>query len=216
MPVKILEAEDADMKRVFECAALAFDRNEPFFDIIYPKHWLDTGRTQGGERMCQIKNSDPHTTFLKAVDEESGVIMGMAKWNVYAHNTLPDLSAVQYRENLWDSDDGMAYASTLVNVFLKERNAAIRQSGGNLVSLDILAIDPKYQRRGVGDALVKWGTGKADELGVQAVVESSVFGKGLYEKNGFVFIKDVKVEAPEPWLGRDAGQFAWLIRPKKS
>ena len=79
---------------------------------------------------------------------------------------------------------------------------------------DILSIDPAHQRKKVGDALVKWGLKKADELGLPAVVESSVFGKGLYEKNGFVFEKDVTMRLPEQWKGRPKSRYAWLVRPK--
>lgn len=34
-----------------------------------------------------------------------------------------------------------------------------------IIALDILAVDPAYQRRGAGRLLVKWGTAIADELG---------------------------------------------------
>lgn len=85
----------------------------------------------------------------------------------------------------------------------------------NLSSLpDMLAIDPAHQRKKVGDTLVKWGLKQADELGLDAVVESSVFGKGLYEKNGFVFDEDVRVIVPG-FEERPVGEFAWLERPKR-
>lgn len=74
-------------------------------------------------------------------------------------------------------------------------------------------MDPAHQRKKVGDALVRWGTKRADEMGVEAVIESSVFGRGLYEKHGFVWIKDVVVEAPE-FPERQKGSYAWLVRPK--
>lgn len=32
-----------------------------------------------GDRMRKTKNSDPNTTYIKAVDDETGEIMGMAK-----------------------------------------------------------------------------------------------------------------------------------------
>jgi predicted N-acetyltransferase YhbS len=83
------------------------------------------------------------------------------------------------------------------------------------VSLDILTVDPAHHRKKVGHALAKWGTDEADRLGFEAVVESSVFGKGLYEKHGFVFQKDVQVKVPE-FPDRPTGAFAWLIRPKQS
>ncbi|KAK5122257.1 hypothetical protein LTR85_004167 [Meristemomyces frigidus] len=215
MGIKVLEAEDADMDRIFEITSLAFADNEPMWDVMYPKHWLDSGRKIGAERMRQIKNTDPLTTFMKAVDEESGVVMGMAKWNIY-DNTLPDLDTIKPVGEFWENDDEKMYASSMTQLFLAERNAAIRQSNGNLVSLDILTVHPAYQRKGVGDALVRWGTRKADGLGVEAIVESSVLGKGLYEKHGYVFVKDVVMRAPgDKWKDRPEAKFAWLIRPKK-
>lgn len=214
MGVKVLEAEDADMDRIVEIASLAFARNEPMWDTMWPNHWLDSGRRVGAERMRATRKSDPHTKYMKAVDEASGEIVGMAKWNIY-DNSLPDLDAIKPVGDYWDNDEEKMYATALTQVFLEERNAAIKQSNGNLVSLDVLTIDPAHQRKGVGDALVKWGTKKADDLGVEAVVESSTFGQGLYEKNGYVFVKDVELQAPERWKDRPKARFAWLVRPKK-
>ncbi|KAF2765597.1 acyl-CoA N-acyltransferase [Teratosphaeria nubilosa] len=211
--VQILPAEDADMHRVFECAAKAFARNEPFFDLVYPEHWTKEGVKIGSERMIKIKNSDPNTIFLKAVDPRTGEIMGMAKWNVYGNtNTLPDMSPVTDMGDYWKTPEEKQYAIEAVNTFLEDRHDAIKTRNGNLVSLDILAIDPAYQRRGVGGALVRWGTDKADKLGVEAVVESSIFGKGLYEKNGFRFVKQQDLRG---WRTHPVASYAWLIRPKK-
>ncbi|KAK4507524.1 hypothetical protein PRZ48_001259 [Zasmidium cellare] len=213
MPVNVLPAEDADMPRIFEIAALAFARNEPIWDAQFPKHWTPEGRKVGGERMTLTKNSDPYTTYLKAVDVDSGKILGMAKWNIY-QNTRPDPSKVKgWGDEWYETEAEQNYIKAMVPVFLAKRNAAIERTNGNLVSLDILSIDPAHQRKKVGDALVKWGLKRADELGLPAVVESSVFGKGLYEKNGFIFGEDVRVVVPgfEDW---PVGEFAWLERPK--
>jgi len=184
------------------------------FTCRYPNHWVESGRKIGAERMRTIKNTDPQTTFLKAVDEDTGDIMGMAKWNVY-DNHLPDPTKKKPMGDYWENDDEKLFASHMIEIFIVERNAAIKNSNGNLVSLDILTIDPAFQRRGVGGKLVEWGTSKADKMGVDAVVESSVFGKGLYLKHGFNFIKDVTISPPEKWAGREEAKFAWLVRPKK-
>lgn len=61
---------------------------------------------------------------------------------------------------------------------------------------------------------MRWGTQRADELGFDTVVESSVFGMRLYEKNGFVWQKNVTVQAPGE-TERPSGAFCWLIRPKQ-
>ncbi|KAA8569093.1 hypothetical protein EYC84_000763 [Monilinia fructicola] len=50
-----------------------------------------------------------------------------------------------------------------------------------IIALDILAVDPAYQRRGAGRLLVRWGTAIADELGYMAIVEASEAGRPLGE-----------------------------------
>ena len=82
-----------------------------------------------------------------------------------------------------------------------------------MVSLDALAIDPMWQKRGAGDALTRWGVRKADELGIMAVVESTSCGRRVYEKNGFRKIKHVVVEVPEKWQSRPKQVFDWMERP---
>lgn len=62
--------------------------------------------------------------------------------------------------------------------------------------------------------LVKWGTEKAGGLGVKAVVESSRYGRGLYEQEGFKFVENWETRLPEKWIGkRQPQRFIWLVRP---
>lgn len=216
MPVKVLPAEDADMDRIFEIAATAFARNEPVWDTLYPNHWTPAGRKQGGERMRLVKNSDSHTTYLKAIDDSTGEIMGMAKWNIWQNGKHTDPAQIQGTSgDYWDTQEDKEYADKLIPLFLEKRIAAIERTGGNLASLDVLSVDPAHQRKKVGDALVKWGLDKADQLGLEAVVESSVCAKGLYAKNGFVFQEHVDLQVPGV-TDRPTGGFAWFTRPKQN
>lgn len=212
MGVQVLEASDEDMLRLFTICSLAFDHNEPVFDASWPNHWTEAGRQQGASRFKEIKNRKPEATFLKAVDD-AGRIVGFAKWNFYVNN-LPDFNEKD-ENDYWNDPDAKALAGELAVCFLKTRNAAIVRTGGNLASLDILAIDPESQRQGAGGALVAWGLNKADGLGIESVVESSVFGKGLYAKHGFVFQKTVQVRPEsERFAGKTGGEFAWFERAK--
>ncbi|OTA34733.1 hypothetical protein BTJ68_05278 [Hortaea werneckii EXF-2000] len=180
MGIKLVQAKDEDFDRVFGLACDAFGRNEPMWDVFYPKHWTEEGRRKGADKMRRMNAADPHTEFILAVDDTSNEIQGMSKWNVYAANTIPDSVGISRAVgDYYESEEERAYAGAMGKLFIQPRNEAILASGGNLVSLDILTIDPKYQRKGIGNALVQWGTRKADELGVEAVVESSVFGKAL-------------------------------------
>ncbi|KAK6525264.1 hypothetical protein TWF694_005410 [Orbilia ellipsospora] len=51
--------------------------------------------------------------------------------------------------------------------------------------LNILVVDPSYQRRGIGEALVKWGVKKARKDNIPSALEASVAGKKVYSKCGF-------------------------------
>lgn len=55
--------------------------------------------------------------------------------------------------------------------------------------LKMLAVDPKWQRNGIGQMLVRWGLEKAQEDGVSAGLESSETGAPMYLKLGFVEVE---------------------------
>lgn len=77
-----------------------------------------------------------------------------------------------------------------------------------ITDLDILVVDPAHQRRGLGSRLVEWGLARADELGVEAFLTASPFGKPLYEKQGF------QVVASELILGDYVNTY--MVRPAKA
>jgi GNAT superfamily N-acetyltransferase len=65
-----------------------------------------------------------------------------------------------------------------------------RQHWLTSVDLHMLHTDPKYQRRGAASALLKWGTERADQLGLPVYLESSHAGHILYGRHGF---KDIEI-----------------------
>ena len=218
MTIVVLEAEAQDLYRLFEICSLAFAQNEPHFNANWPAHSTAAGRLQGAERFKQAQISDQHTIFLKAVDE-SNQIVGMAKWNFY-NGCIPDSAMVESDlaesgdvDDADDSDDEQKYLTALNARYLSERHATIKRTRGRLASLDILATDPAHHRRGVGSALMDWGIRKIDESGVDAVVESSVSGRKLYEQKGFEYVRTVDCTFLDRWIERPVQSFAWLVRP---
>ncbi|PQE07220.1 hypothetical protein CJF31_00004890 [Rutstroemia sp. NJR-2017a BVV2] len=172
-----------------------------------------SGRAAGAARMREIAASDPHTKFMKLVDDETGEMVAWAKWNIYV-DTIPEVKDVT--GNYWESDEDREFVQHLTTEFMRKRRAAVEGEAGNLVSLDILCVDPAHQRRGAGRQLVKWGTKIADDLGFTAVVESSDKGRGLYESEGFEFVEACETPVPEKWKARGAERFNWMVRPKKA
>lgn len=215
MKLELQPASEEDMQRLFTITSLAFAKNEPFWDAMYPRHDTEEGRKSGSERFKKMM-SRPEVHFIKAVDLDTGDIAGFGKWAVFDNYAPDDPPTIPEDAPYWETEDERAYAEHLLKQFVACRNEAIKRTGGNMVNLDVLTIDPAYQRKGVGDMLVRWGVEKADGMGVEAVVESSVPGRRLYEKHGFEYRKTVELELPEKWKYKDPSRFAWMERSKKA
>lgn len=214
MVVIVQDAEDADMQEIFTVGSRAFDRNEPFWDATFLEHWTEQGRVAGGKRFLEFKHAAPYAHYIKAVDTETGRIAGFARWLVYK-NHVPETPGPDVGQH-WPTEEDKDWFYYYLTEFIKTRHDHIEKTGGNCVSLDICAVDPDHQRKGVGGKLVEWGTKKADSLGLEAVVESSIYGRGLYEKHGFVFQRQVTLPVSEKYPGREMNTFAWLTRPKST
>jgi len=207
---------DSDMARAFELLSTSFGHEHPFIEAVYPAHGTPSGRASGAERLLAMKTSDRNTTFVKVTDTSTGEMIGMAKWNIYK-GVVPEETR-QLSGNYWDSENAKELAEWNSNTYLLPRRRAIRESGGNLVSLDLMCVDPAHHFRGAGSMLMEWGVSIADKMGVEAVVESSVYGRRLYEKFGFIMQEHVTMEPPPKWAPKDAKgkqRFFWMKRPAK-
>ena len=63
--------------------------------------------------------------------------------------------------------------------------------------------------------MVQWGCRRADELGIQAIVEATVQGSKLYEKNGFFIEDEVLPENEYTWPGEGPVHWYFMRRPKQ-
>ncbi|UNI17414.1 hypothetical protein JDV02_003757 [Purpureocillium takamizusanense] len=84
-----------------------------------------------------------------------------------------------------------------------------------------LSVSPGYQGRGVGSALLGWGTAFCDQKGVFAWVHSSEPAWKMYEKSGFRVIRSLDVDldeyapVPPPGEGPDAKWGHYVFRYMK-
>lgn len=56
---------------------------------------------------------------------------------------------------------------------------------GSHWELEVLAIDPAFQRRGIGSMLLRWGMAQASHYRIPLVVAATSNGEYLYRKHGF-------------------------------
>jgi GNAT superfamily N-acetyltransferase len=79
--------------------------------------------------------------------------------------------------------------------------------------LEHIAVYPVYQRLGVGTALVRWGTKRADKEGIPCWLHASEAGHMLFKWQGFedVGIHKVNLDlfSTKPYGGRKDGMWGW-------
>lgn len=147
--------------------------------------------------------NDPTARFLKIVDTSSGQIIAGASWNIYVDgNTEEALDHILARPTLQ-----RGYRADFEPIYEHLRDNRRRVMGTRpYVYLDLLFTSPKHHRRGAGAMLLKWGVDRADELGIEAYLESSIEGRILYERYGYKVLKAVEFNMADygrPELGID-------------
>jgi len=74
--------------------------------------------------------------------------------------------------------------------------------------LRILAIDPAYQRRGLGSMLIKEGLAHVDKSGTDCLLTASAAGEGLYIKHGWEVVDEIVIDLDKANIGHG------IVKPK--
>lgn len=83
-----------------------------------------------------------------------------------------------------------------------------------IADLKVLVTDPKYQRKGAGSMLIKYGCDVADEKGVLCALGASEAGYSLYMRHGFEIVEQNEMDLRP--FGVDATELSRrMIRPAK-
>ncbi|KAF3004668.1 hypothetical protein E8E14_001849 [Neopestalotiopsis sp. 37M] len=133
-------------------------------------------------RQLSWHKGDPSSHWLYVVDEDSGKVVGGAQWNV--HQSNPYAVAQPMRTAYWLPDGPMKKIGDQLI-----RN--LRTHRPNHMSKPHL----QRRRRGAASLMLKWGTDKADELGLEAFIESTDIARKAYEKHGFCVIGELNMDA---------------------
>ena len=87
------------------------------------------------------------------------------------------------------------------------------------MQIKALFTEPKSQRRGMGNALVRYGNGVADGRGLPVLCQASPFGFPVYAANGFEVVGHLDVDLRD-WApygrGNDRGwgnyRYRYMLR----
>jgi predicted N-acetyltransferase YhbS len=97
-------------------------------------------------------------------------------------------------QNLEDEKKKISELRAITSGSLREWGAKLTPEGSKCVILVAIPILPAYQGKGIGSALIKWGTSIADVEGAHCWVSSSDGGWTAFKKSGFGEVGRLEVD----------------------
>ncbi|KAF2657268.1 hypothetical protein K491DRAFT_655166 [Lophiostoma macrostomum CBS 122681] len=214
-----------DFPQAFRCANEAFARQakDAIWKGLNPGWDTEKGAQEGANRfrkrwesITTNRDRKPNTIFLKATlpvteeDPSERQIVGLAIWQQAsivdgygdppADDPVADLGDIDPTEK--------RFASQMFKSLTKRRTEVVKEKAKStppaIFVLDLCAVDPAFQRRGIAGKLVQWGLDQAQRRSLEATTEASSMGRGVYEKLGLwrESEKDIEYEVDEEFKGR--------------
>lgn len=214
--IKISVIQDpADFLPFFEVAARCFgtQNQDELWKAISPGWDTPAGREANAARLAQRfrtttinRDEDPNTVFLKATAAPGDRIVGISIWAQLSFaegwGDEPSLELKDVNDMYLDDATRRQFASQVYGSSMRTRVGVVqakKEDGGSappaVFVLDLCAVDPEFQRRGIASRLVRWGLDEARRRGgLEAATEASVMGRGCYGKLGFRPVKEIEYE----------------------
>ncbi|KAH8651241.1 acyl-CoA N-acyltransferase [Xylariales sp. PMI_506] len=188
MAIQLRQATDGDIPAIAEVGAAAFDvAADAIVRNILPPHLQPEGTserdTQIGWLTRRVTRSlgDPNAVLLVAQDETAKIV-GCALW-IAPHVEEIDKSRPPpaFPPNM--NKEAMKELKT---VLTSKAEAVFGEVGSSVAwELDFLAVHPDYQRRGIGMALLRWGSERAKKESKDCYIVAAAAGRPLYLAGGF-------------------------------
>ncbi|KAJ5112773.1 hypothetical protein N7532_000818 [Penicillium argentinense] len=197
MDLQVEYATEADGLGLARINTISF-QNRGMLSLFFPE--ASQQQLEAYKAVYSMKHlANPEMHVLKLVDPSTGELIGYARWFIpkaLGGETVPQLSE-QAQEA---ARDPVAYAPQPFN---EPAYTAFRQlletsrkkhTTERDMMLDLLAVLPKYQGRGLSSKLLRWGCSRADELGVRVYLEATGEGYPVYIKYGWKPVEEVSLD----------------------
>ncbi|THY79458.1 acyl-CoA N-acyltransferase [Aureobasidium pullulans] len=199
MQSKTSLSDDQPGSRLF----VAYDSEVPALpsDLEFPETW---------EKKTEVELTG------KAKEEEKRIV-GLALWQLQPFARKQEDVDKEKESADGDSSHAPSANAALLDGFAEALTAARDRWIGleAYLYLKVLAIDPAYQRKGVGSLLLDEGLSIADRIGLQAYLEATEVGRPLYKRKGFEDrdYMDFDVAKYAPAAEGEDHRFMCMVRP---
>ncbi|OQE41151.1 hypothetical protein PENCOP_c005G07199 [Penicillium coprophilum] len=211
-------ATEADMPDLCEINYASF-RKYRFRSAVFPKSdpaTLKEFKALNG--MKQIANPEMH--IVAVTDSTTGHIVAYARWfipeilGVTLHTcNLSEIGAAKVAaaespliHAPRPMNEGLFFAPRKLLAGPRKRHTVARD-----MVLDFLATLPTHRGRGIGSALLQWGSKIADSLHTRIYLEATSAGLPLYRKFGWEIVEEVVLNL-EPYGEVGRGVFTIMLR----
>ncbi|KAF2853247.1 acyl-CoA N-acyltransferase [Plenodomus tracheiphilus IPT5] len=192
----VLPALVADISSVYDAYFAAF-KNSPVTRTFFPSATDEDLVNSDSEfrklhtqQTLQYWQTTPTQYTIKCVDTETGIVVGMALWDIYLAPSDWKKGEISWLHGK-EKERAEALISPLWNV--REKLWADER----YLYCHVIAVHPKYQRRGIGELLFKYGIGVAEQTRLPIYIESSKEAQRLYEKMGCRLLKERPIHKSE-------------------
>ena len=161
--------------------------------------------------MLKAQLSSPKYEVIKAISNDNGNVLGWQACRFYGKDDdLESIGAIVGIEESADETNDEK-DRTLRSVFDKECIRVLKEWMGNRkwIHFQTLVVDPAAQGHGVGTALARWVTNKADEHGVYCWLISTPAAHEIYLKAGYRDVGSFEVDLGEFAFGGKEGGWGW-------
>jgi GNAT superfamily N-acetyltransferase len=204
------------LEGAFNVVAEAFGRQtqDGFWMAMTPGWETEAGQIAGTKSMVDRwrnatvdRNGQPNTMFIVATVPDSSTpdgerCVGYAIWAQLSEKEGFGEKLVPFPvENMYPDDaKEQRFLLQATDSFFRRRKEVLHEVKNldypAVLVLDICAVLPEFQKRGIATALTRWGLEEARKRGIEAVMEASVMGRKVYKKLGF---------------NQDGGEFSWTL-----
>ena len=177
---------------------------------------LDSDAREHQSDLTKRQTDGGENKYIQILDPETGAIMGGAKWTFFAatpkrEEQLPEVTWID------DSTPDGKFDRTFTQAVMDEFNSRrFKHMACPHALLYICFTTPKYERRGVSTALVRWGIERADKEGWPCFTEASPRGTPVYARLDFQTREILSLrwdERGEAWKAKGDVRWTFMERP---